>query len=256
MNADVHEREQILEKEPLLNRVNAGNRSALQRYQDLFVGSTSFGDLLAYEFVTMFVAPMPGALGLFLRQVFFPLAFQRVGKGSAFGRNITLRSPGRISIGERVVVDNDCMLDAKDSGEEGISIGDDVLIARETTLIGKGAPIEIGAKSSIGAKCWLTSTTGLHIGTSVLIAGQTSIGGGRYRTDDLSKPIKEQELYSHGPIVIEDDVWIGSAAVIQDGVTIGRGSVIGSGAVVREDIPPYTVAVPHHRLVMLPRDRG
>lgn len=45
------------------------------------------------------------------------------------------------------------------------------------------------------------------------------------------------------PIVIEDEVWIGSNAVVLPGVRIGRGSVIGAGSVVSRDIPPMTVAV-------------
>jgi len=45
------------------------------------------------------------------------------------------------------------------------------------------------------------------------------------------------------PVVIEDDVWIGSGAIIVPGVTIGRGSVIGAGSVVTKDIPANVIAV-------------
>jgi tetrahydrodipicolinate N-succinyltransferase len=44
-----------------------------------------------------------------------------------------------------------------------------------------------------------------------------------------------------GPIVVEDDVWIGTNAVILSGVTLGRGSVVAAGAVVGKDIPPYAI---------------
>lgn len=44
-----------------------------------------------------------------------------------------------------------------------------------------------------------------------------------------------------GPIVIEDDVWIGESAIILSGITIGQGAVVGAGAVVTKDIPPYAV---------------
>lgn len=43
------------------------------------------------------------------------------------------------------------------------------------------------------------------------------------------------------PVVIEDDVWIGSNAVINPGVTIGKGAVIGAGAIVTKDVPPYAI---------------
>lgn len=56
------------------------------------------------------------------------------------------------------------------------------------------------------------------------------------------EPMRFQEG-TYGPVVIEEDCWIGSHAVILKGVTIGEGSVIGAGAVVTGDIPPYAIAV-------------
>ena len=54
---------------------------------------------------------------------------------------------------------------------------------------------------------------------------------------------KNQPLASKGPIVIEDDAWLGLGVIVLDGVTIGRGAVIGAGAVVTGDVPPYAIAV-------------
>jgi len=48
---------------------------------------------------------------------------------------------------------------------------------------------------------------------------------------------------SKGPIIVHDDVWIGSRALILSGVEIGQGAVIGAGSVVAKPIPPYAVAV-------------
>ena len=44
-----------------------------------------------------------------------------------------------------------------------------------------------------------------------------------------------------GPIVVEDDVWIGMNSIILSGVTIHQGAVIGAGSVVAKDIPPYAI---------------
>ena len=41
----------------------------------------------------------------------------------------------------------------------------------------------------------------------------------------------------NGITIIEDDVWIGTAAIIMSGVTIGRGSIVAAGSVVTKDIP-------------------
>ena len=53
----------------------------------------------------------------------------------------------------------------------------------------------------------------------------------------------ESESISRGPIIIEDDVWIGYGCIILSGVKIGRGAVIGAGTVVAKDIPQYAVFV-------------
>lgn len=45
------------------------------------------------------------------------------------------------------------------------------------------------------------------------------------------------------PVVIEDDVWIGSGAIIVPGVSIGKGSVIGAGSVVTKDVSANVIAV-------------
>lgn len=42
-------------------------------------------------------------------------------------------------------------------------------------------------------------------------------------------------------IVVGSDVWIGAHAVILKGVTIGDGAIVASGAVVRSDVPAYSI---------------
>ena len=51
----------------------------------------------------------------------------------------------------------------------------------------------------------------------------------------------EQECTSKGPIIIEDNVWIGANAVILTGVKIGTGSIIAAGAVVDKNVEPYSI---------------
>jgi acetyltransferase-like isoleucine patch superfamily enzyme len=46
---------------------------------------------------------------------------------------------------------------------------------------------------------------------------------------------------SQGPIVIEDDAWLGAGCVILPGVRIGRGAVVGANSVVSGDVPPLHV---------------
>jgi acetyltransferase-like isoleucine patch superfamily enzyme len=44
-----------------------------------------------------------------------------------------------------------------------------------------------------------------------------------------------------GPIVIGNDVWIGTEALILGGVTIGDGAVVATRAVVTHDVRPYAI---------------
>ena len=47
--------------------------------------------------------------------------------------------------------------------------------------------------------------------------------------------------YDLQPIVIDDDVWIGSNCTITAGVHIGTGSIVGANSVVTKDVPPYSI---------------
>ncbi|TGD57137.1 CatB-related O-acetyltransferase [Flavobacterium humi] len=51
----------------------------------------------------------------------------------------------------------------------------------------------------------------------------------------------EKDAGVKGPIVVENEVWIGTGAIILSGVTLGKGSIIAAGAVVSKDVPPYAI---------------
>ncbi len=46
---------------------------------------------------------------------------------------------------------------------------------------------------------------------------------------------------SQGPIIIEEDAWLGAGCVVLPGVRIGRGAVIGANSVVVSDVPSLHV---------------
>ncbi|WP_281015799.1 MULTISPECIES: CatB-related O-acetyltransferase [unclassified Mesorhizobium] len=48
-------------------------------------------------------------------------------------------------------------------------------------------------------------------------------------------------LRTKGPIIVGNDVWIGTRATILSGVTIGDGAVVAAGSVVSKDVPPYAI---------------
>jgi acetyltransferase-like isoleucine patch superfamily enzyme len=153
-----------------------------------------------------------------------------------------LRHPHKIHIGSNVVVDDNCLLDAKGDANNGIRIGDGVFIGRNTILSCKNGDIELADGANVGFNCEIFSASRVTIGRSVLLAAYTYIVGGDHDFSDTSKPVIEQSRKSAG-VSIGDGAWLGAGAKILDGVSIGAHAVVGAGAVVKDNVPDYGVAV-------------
>jgi len=231
------------EKTSLQQTLTSSHTSAVSKYMDLAVGAGGPFAFLRYELACWLLAPMPGSLGYLLRGLIYPRLFLSSGKGLVIGRNVCLRHPAMIRLGRSVVIDDDCVLDAKGGSSGGVSIGDGVFIGRNTILSCKGGSIEIGHNSNISAGCTLLSESTLSIGRNVLIAGMTYIvAGGNHGIERVDLPIIAQPCASKGGVRIGDNCWIGAGVTILDGVQIGRDTVVGAGAVVIESLPDFAVA--------------
>lgn len=233
-----------------------GGHNPFRKYQNFFVGERGLWPLIQYEVAHLFAAHIPGAPGYVLRKLLMVPLLGSAGEGIQIGKGVTFRHPGKISVGNQTAIDDLCVLDARgvESGE--FRLGSEVLVARGTAITAKTdhGVIEIGDHSTVGKNCILSSSGGIRIGRWVGIGGDCYLGGGRYSTNRTDVPMMKQELYTEGPVVIGDDCWIGAGARILDGVEVGRGSIIGAGAIVREDVPEYTLVAPHQRQAQLPRE--
>jgi acetyltransferase-like isoleucine patch superfamily enzyme len=105
-----------------------------------------------------------------------------------------------------------------------ISLGDDVYIGPRAMFISSDSTITIGNKVMFGPG--VTISTGDH----------NISRPGVFIKDNLVKD-PENDL----PVVIEDDVWIGSNVIILKGITIRRGSVVAAGSLVTKNVPPYCI---------------
>jgi acetyltransferase-like isoleucine patch superfamily enzyme len=95
----------------------------------------------------------------------------------------------------------------------------------------EGKPEQIGYFSVVDYSGTVKIGKNVKIGYGVKILSLSTITGSK------DKPTIRK------PVIIGDDVEIGSNSVIMPGVTIGENSTIGAGAVVTKDIPPNSIAV-------------
>jgi acetyltransferase-like isoleucine patch superfamily enzyme len=215
--------------------------SPSRKYQDIYIGEYSFFALLKYELLMSLFAPLPGAAGFILRKIFFKKLFKKIGGGTVLGRNINLRCPGQISIGNDFVADNNVVLDAK-GGDSSITIGNSVFVGNNTIFSCSSANINMKNNISIGPNCYIRASRGdISLGSYITIGAQTVIISGNPDYKRLDIPMMYQDGEVKG-ISVGNDVWMGVGVRIIDGVKIGSGCVIGAGAVVTKDIPDFTIA--------------
>lgn len=147
----------------------------------------------------------------------------RLHHGTYLDQRVYLHAcPGGIEIGANTIVMNGAVLHVynfRDMPHSHIKIGADSLIGEYTVIRGQG---------------------GVQIGDRVYTSPHSQLIAVNHVFDDKAVSFTEQGITAKG-IVVEDDVWIGSAAIITDGVRVGKGSIVAAGAVVTSDVPPYTV---------------
>ncbi|MFA6447470.1 MAG: acyltransferase [Patescibacteria group bacterium] len=98
--------------------------------------------------------------------------------------------------------------------------------------------ISAGNRLAINIHTHIDGRGGIRMGNGVLIGPGCVLSSGGHTYERTDIPIYEQP-FNYGPIIIEDDVWLGAHVVVKNGVRIGRGSIIAAGSVVTRDVPPY-----------------
>lgn len=213
-------------------------RSPLELYRELTVGDGSWAELLKYELLSTLLVNLPGLAGFSLRTLLYPSLFKSSGKRPAFGRGVTIRNPGGISLGNKVLIDEGAVLDARINS--AINLGDLVSIGRYTTLAAKGAEINLSDGVNIGSYCRIASQSKVQIGASTLVAAYCYIGPGNHKPADEEKPLIAQEMEIKGGVKVGEHVWIGTRTTVLDGVTIGDRAIVGAHSLVTKDVPPDT----------------
>ncbi len=132
----------------------------------------------------------------------------------------------RSSRGTRIVVGCDTVIDSFvkikcAGGREDVVIGQRCFVNSGTVLY-SGNGITIGDDVLIAANCTLAPVNHAYQSRSLTIRQQ------RFSP-------------SKGGIIIEDDVWIGAGCVVLDGAVIRRGAVVGACSLVRGELAEYGI---------------
>lgn len=104
-----------------------------------------------------------------------------------------------------------------------------------------GAKIEIGSNTRIHGSC-IHAKELIRIGKRCLIASNCLIMDSNGHNISAQNP--QERINTSGdckPIIIHDDVWIGTGVVILPGTEIGEGSVISANSVVKGHVPAMSI---------------
>jgi len=130
------------------------------------------------------------------------------------------------------------------NGWSNITIGDNVSLGLGSFIESSHGKLVIGNRVSISARVFLGSDQGrITIGDDCLIGPNTVLRAANHRFDKSPEVTIREQGHESEPIILGNDVWLGSNVVITPGCVIGDHVIIGAGAVVTSDIPSRSIAV-------------
>ncbi len=204
--------------------------------------ASSTGRYILEQSLQFLVGWTPTVIGIGLRSLLYRLML-KMGGLAAIEKNVRLRFASNIRLGKGCYLDEGVYIHAC---PKGVEIGDNTMVMHGSILHVYNfrnlphAGIRIGNNSLIGEYTVIRGQGGVTIGDRVYTSPMTQLIAVNHVFDDVSRPFVDQGITAQG-IVVEDDVWLGSASVITDGVHVGKGAVVAAGAVVTKNVPPYTV---------------
>jgi acetyltransferase-like isoleucine patch superfamily enzyme len=167
------------------------------------------------------------------------------GRNIVVGRGVCIEHPEYISIGDDVFLNDGCWLSVL---TENLERGMPSLALCPELVIGSG--------TYIGRFGTLACINRVVIGCNVLISDRVFIADSEHGFARTDLPVKDQYMYSPGPVEIGDGTWVGIGVSILPNVRIGANCVIGAGAVVTRDIPSFSVAAGVPARVLRRTDEG
>jgi acetyltransferase-like isoleucine patch superfamily enzyme len=159
-------------------------------------------------------------------RLFYPLVFEKFGKGSYIRKPQLISNPMFISIGDRV------------------SIRDGIRLEVIQDNKGRNPELFIGDNTNIEQNVHIVCHSRIRIGSNVSITGNCSIVDVTHPYSDVCNPLKIGARIQNDDSYVEvgDGSFVGYGTVILPNVRIGMYVIIGANSVVSRDVPDYTVA--------------
>jgi acetyltransferase-like isoleucine patch superfamily enzyme len=172
-----------------------------------------------------------------IHNLWFPLYVRPFGVHMARGARViglpifSLKGGGSIRIGRGVVL-------CSRSRETALGVAHPVVMR----TLAPGAVIEIGEDTGIsgGAICAQRS---VRIGRNCLFGADVLVCDTDFHAIAPEGRRRQRDPARIGcaPVVIEDDVFLGTGAIVLKGVRVGAGAIVGAGAVVTRDVPARSI---------------
>lgn len=122
-------------------------------------------------------------------------------------------------------------------------IGEGVVFAPLCYSGGKKYPsnIKVGNNVHFGTQDRIASMNEVIIEDDVLFAAFVHVTDHSHEYRKVGLPIREQSVYSKGPVHIMRGAWLAFGCHVLSGVTVGECSVVAANSVVTKDVPAYSV---------------
>jgi maltose O-acetyltransferase len=120
----------------------------------------------------------------------------------------------------------------------GKKCGKNILV-KQKAYIGKATGLVIGDNSQLGQNSRIGPS--VSMGENVVMGPDVVIMTTAHAWVDPDVPIRLQGDVPIDPVIIGDDVWLGTRVIVMPGITIGKGAVVGAGSIVTKDVCEFAV---------------